>query len=275
MSASSLLPDMDVFCNRGAKDIIPLWRDALASQANITVGVLGALGTCYSRPVSPEELFAYCVAVLGGPAYAKTFEAELATPGPRVPVTADKDIFREGVRLGAELVWLQTFGERWLSPEAKKMNALHGSARVAKPIPEDEDHYPSEFSYDTATSTLSVGGGCVTGISPQVYGYSVSGFKVVESWLRYRMKERGGRARSEATRSKLDEIRPRRWAYTEELLELLWVVEGCVLLWPRLEAFLGSVIGGPQIFAADLPVPTEEQREEPRVAEEVDEARLI
>lgn len=108
VTVTNHLPDLDVFCNRGAKDIIPLWRDAGASQANITAGLLDELGSRYGHPVAPEEFFAYCVAVLAGPTYVETFEAELATPGPHIPVAEVAALFHEGASLGARYVWLQT-----------------------------------------------------------------------------------------------------------------------------------------------------------------------
>src|SRR5262249_31527628 len=107
VSVTNHLPDLDFFCNRGAKDIIPLWRDRTAQEANITTGLLDALGSCYGHRVTPEELFAYCVAVLASPWYVQTFEAELATPGPRIPLPAAVRLFREGARLGYSFVWLQ------------------------------------------------------------------------------------------------------------------------------------------------------------------------
>src|SRR5439155_18256029 len=103
--------------------------------------------------------------------------------------------------------------------------------------------------YDPQTGMLEVGDGLIGGVTPPVYGYRVSGFKVVDSWLRYRMKERGGRARRSATRSLLDEIRPRRWQFTSELLDLLWVIEGSVELWPELDSFLAEVVDGAAVLA--------------------------
>ena len=45
VSVTNCLPDMDVFCNRGAKDVAPLWLDAEGTPgANVTRGVLEHLG---------------------------------------------------------------------------------------------------------------------------------------------------------------------------------------------------------------------------------------
>jgi hypothetical protein len=265
ISVTDLLPDMDVFCNRGAKDVIPLWRDLHATQPNVTPGILKTVSTRLGEPISPHDLLAYCSAILGGPAYTRRFQKELSIPSPRIPVTASISIFRQGVRLGAEFVWFQTFGNRRICDDSSQMKTLQGSAVVEKPIGAREEDYPSEFHYDPQLQTLKLGNGSISGVKSDVYGYSVSGFKVVESWLRYRMKERGGRAKRESTRSVLDEIRPQKWSFTQELLELLWAVEGCVNLWSDLEAFLEKVCVGPQILAVDLPMPSEDDRREPEV----------
>jgi hypothetical protein len=264
VSITNCLPDMDVFCNRGAKDIIPLWRNAAGTQANVTRGVLEVIGSRLGINVRPEDLFCYCVAVLAGPAYTSTFASELATPGIRIPLTLDKTVFGQGVLLGARVVWLQTFGELWVSKSNNRWSSIVGSSKVTTPISNREDSYPSRYAYDENSQKLVVGSGVISNVSPTVYKYSVSGFKVVDSWLRYRMAQRGGRARRKNSSSELDEIRPKRWTFTDELLQLLWVLEGCVSLWPELTTFLEHAMRGEQIVGAALPHPTSDEQKEPQ-----------
>lgn len=81
----------------------------------------------------------------------------------------------------------------------------------------------------------------------------MSGLKVVQSWLKYRMRKGAGRKSSP-----LDDIRPVRWtsAFTTELLELLWVLEATVGVYPEQERLLKAVVEGACIQADDLaPVP--------------------
>lgn len=274
ISVTNCLPDMDIFCNRGAKDIIPLWRNSAGDQPNVTEGVLSTLATRLGTEVKTEDLFCYCIAILAGPTYTSTFAAELARPGIRIPLTEDISVFLRGVRLGAKIVWLQTFGEYWIGNAANRPNAITGLARLTTPIPDSEDQYPREFSYEEASQTLIVGGGSITRVPSIVFQYSVSGFKVVQSWLRYRMAERGGRARRESSRSTLDEIRPRRWTFTDELLQLLWVVEGCVALWPELALLLEGAAAGEQIEARSLPKPTTMEQKGPELTDAAQQ-RLI
>ena len=92
-------------------------------------------------------------------------------------------------------------------------------------------------------------------VSPEVYGYSVSGYHVVKSWLDRRKRERSGRKSSA-----LDDIRPERWEFSGELLELLWVIEETIRLQPEGAALLDEVCASDLFTADELPAPTAEER---------------
>src|SRR5450756_3131581 len=81
------------------------------------------------------------------------------------------------------------------------------------------------------TRTLHVGGGEFSPVALEVFEFEVSGLKVVQSWLKYRMKKGAGRKSSP-----LDDIRPDHWTshFTTELLELLWVLEATLAVYPCL-----------------------------------------
>ena len=236
-AVSAYVPDKDYFCGRGGKDVIPLWRDAAASEPNITAGLLDVLSQVYGVAVSPEDLFSYVYGILASPSYVETFSEELVLPGPRLPVTKDAALFREVAALGRSLIGLHTYGERFGG------SVLRGEARNAVAVPNAPEDYPNDFSYDPQTRTLHVGAGEFAPVSPEVWAFSVSGLTVVKSWLGYRMRERAGRSSSE-----LDKIRPERWTaeFTRELLELLWVLEATVAVWPELcrKAGGGRLRGG-------------------------------
>ena len=254
------IPDLDHFCNRGGKDVIPLWRDADATEPNVTDGLLAALQSELEYEVRPEDLFAYCYALLASPAYVDRFSEELTIPAPRVPLTKDPTLFRQGAALGADLIRLHTYGQRF--QDAGSGDPLQGSARCTRPVGEERDDYPQDFEYDESRRTLRVGAGEFGPVRPEVWGFSVSGFQVVKSWLGYRMREGAGRRSSP-----LDEIRPTRWTaqFTRELLELLWVLEGSVERQPELAKLLDAVVAGTCFGAEELPVPAAWEREAPRV----------
>ena len=217
---TNIVPDMDIFCNRGAKDIIPLWRDAVATEPNITRGLLELLAAVFDRQISPEDLFAYAYAILANTGYVARFWEEMETPGPRLAITKMADLFARGVDLGGRLIWLHTYCERMVPPGETPGRVPQGAARCAAPVPVGRNDYPDDFEYLDREQAIRVGeGGRFAPVPPAVWNFSMSGFEVVKSWLGYRMRDRAGRRSSP-----LDDIRPESWTptMTDEFLELLW-----------------------------------------------------
>jgi len=258
-TASANVPDLHYFCGRGGKDVIPLWRDAEASQANLPSGLLAVLNPCLGE-VTAEDFFAYCYALLATPAYVETYSEELTVPGPRVPVTKDRKLFRQAVLHGRKLVWLHTYGERFESAQQRPGVVPKGNAEISCAVPNSSDKYPEDFSYNEASQILRVGEGEFASVSKEVFEFSISGLQVVRSWLNYRMKDGAGRSTSP-----LDEIRPQNWTTSmdTELLELLWVLEATVALFPELKQTLEAVIAGETFRADELPQPTAAERKPP------------
>jgi hypothetical protein len=264
---TSNIPDLDHFCNRGGKDVIPLYRDADAFEPNITHRILEILSSTFEVEISAEELFAYAYGILASPAYVERFSEELTIPGPRLPITKDFELFKAVSSAGRTLIHVHTYGERMGSGGVPK-----GKARCTVSVPGEPDNYPNEFTYNPTTQTLHVGGGEFAPIAPEIYGFSVSGLEVVKSWLGYRMRDRAGRSSSD-----LDKIRPERWTLemTLELLELLWVLEATVKAYPDLEKLLTSVVNGSVFAASDFPLPTEAERKAPEQEDEVVQESLL
>ena len=132
--ATALIPDKHHFSNRGARDVIPLWRDAEATEPNVTAG-LEALAQAYGQPVTAEDLFAYCYAVLASPDYVHRFWDELTIPGPRLPITRDAALFARVADLGRRLLWLHTYGERFVPPGHKPGRIPPGKGEVPERHP--------------------------------------------------------------------------------------------------------------------------------------------
>jgi hypothetical protein len=242
-----------------------LWRNAAATQPNITTGLLNRLSEEYTETVSPEDLFAYTYAVLGSLAYTESFAEELSIPGPRLPITKNYALFRRGAEHGRWLIGIHTYGERFGG------SIPRGTARIHKAIPDTPEGYPEEFSYDPAEKTLTVGEGEIRPLAPEVYNYNVSGLEVVKSWLGYRRKNPKGRSSSP-----LDEIRPERWTkdMTRELLELLWVLEATLEKEPELAELLVEITASEVFTADEFPEPTKEERQPPRVEVDTGQDRL-
>jgi len=255
------VPDMDHFRGSyGAKAVMPLWRDSTATIPNVTPGLLKALEDVYGEVVTPEDLLAYCYGVLSHPLYTEMFATELEGSSPRVPVTKDVELYHQARDLGKKLIWLHTYGAR-LVPKGMKVGTVPpGQASCNQGISDDPEHYPEKFQYEPKTDTLVVGDGEIAPVSEAVWDYEVSGFKILNSWLSYRMKNPAGKKSSP-----LDSIGPEKWTsdMTEELLALIWVLEHTIEINGQQAEVFKSVIAGQLFEAKELPKPRLEDREPP------------
>lgn len=240
---------MDVFRGSfGAKHVIPLYRDAAGTQPNLPAGLLPLLAATYGHPVAAPDVLAYAYALLAAPRYAALFRTELETPGPRLPLTRDAALFGRAGAVGRALLALHA-GPGALAPPP-------GRARLAVGTPATPAAYPDAYRYDEAAETLHLlrdraAVGQLTGLAPAVWRLRVSGLRVVESWLSYRLLARAGRSSSP-----LDALRPPAWTFDLDLLRLLWTLEATLAQHPEAAATLDAVLAGPLLLASELPVPT-------------------
>jgi hypothetical protein len=240
LTVSPDVPDLHYFSGRGAKDILPLYRDAAAIQPNLHPELLKRWGNRLGGKVTAEGAAAYFYAVLAQPVFTARFHKELETCELRVPLTSDAKLFARAVKVGRELLYLHSYGERfadgqtWREPLVKCLKAVPGG------------QLPEKFDYDDNRQVVVVGGGEFGPVAPAVWEYEVSGLKAVQSWLGYRMKNRKGRKSSP-----LDDITPKEWSsdYTSEFLRLLNLLTHTIELQPKQFALLDDVLAGPLLKA--------------------------
>ncbi|MCX5643791.1 MAG: N-6 DNA methylase [Phycisphaerae bacterium] len=265
LTACADIPDLDYFRGSyGAKAVMPLHRDAQGREVNVLPGLADMLAQAYGRKVMPEDFTAYVYGVLAQPAFTDRFADELGARELRVPLTKDALLFVRARDAGAKLLWLHTYGQRYVPKGHPRGQVPKGKARCTKPVPGDASNYPENYEYNEAPKTLRVGDGEFAPVAPEVYEFEVSGLKVVQSWLKYRMKNRmrnGGGKKS----SPLDDIRPQKWTgdFTTELLELLWVLEMTVAEYSAQAKLLSAVVKGPCFRADELPCVPDSTRKPP------------
>ncbi len=257
LTTAAAVPDLHYFSGRGAKHVLPLYRSRDATVPNLLPGLLEILVDTYGRSVSPEDFAAYLYGTLAHPRFTGEYYEELVGCEVRVPITKDGALFEEVTSIGRRLLFLHTYGERF----APSGGAIRGAARCIEQVSESVSDYPESYGYDEETGTLRVGSGAFGPVSSEVYEFEVSGLKVLQSWLGYRMKEGAGRKTSP-----LDKIRPDRWTaqFTTELLELLHVLEETVAVQPEQSRLLDEVLAGQCFGAQELPPVPEEMRQDPK-----------
>jgi hypothetical protein len=266
LTAAIDVPDLHHFRGSfGGKDVVPLYRDAESKQPNVPAGLLEHLSNVYKRSVTVEELAAYVYALLAFPGYKEHFAIELADPGPRVPVTADVEIFDAVVQTGYWLLWLHTWTERFRDPASHRTNRLPhvdglGWVEPVTTLPATD----KQVTYDADSATIHIGDGRVVGVRPDVWDYSISGLFPVQAWIGRRTKKGIGRA---ATRPQpLDLIRPDHWhdEWNDELLDLLRILTATRDTEPSQGKLLARVLASDLIPADDLPAPSDAERQPPK-----------
>ncbi len=253
LTFTALIPDLHHYHGRGGR-AFPLWANAAATEPNIRSAVLTRLSESYGRAVTAEEVMAYLAAVAANPAYTARFAPDLVRPGVRIPLTGDPALFEEAVRLGCEVIWLHTFGERFVDPvegrPARVLRLAQGAPRIPADgaIPSDPEHMPDTISYDATNRLLWIGRGHIDNVPPAVWAYEVSGKHVLTQWFSYRKRNRERpQIGDRRTPSPLGDIQPDAWPaeYTTELLNVLHVVGRLVALEPAQADLLERICAGP------------------------------
>ncbi len=195
------------------------------------------------------------------PAYTARFATDLVQPGLRIPLSGDPALFDEAIRLGREVIWLHTFGERFADPAAgrpaRPPRLAQGGPLIPTDgaIPSDPEHMPDTISYDAANRRLWIGGGHIDNVPPEVWGYEVSGKHVLTQWFSYRKRHRDRpQIGDRRTPSPLGDIQPDAWPaeYTTELLNVLHVLGRLVALEPAQADLLDRICAGPTLSRETL-----------------------
>lgn len=207
------VPDLHHFSGRGARDVIPLWCDAAATQPNVAADVVARLAAAHGQMPTASALFDYATAVLCQPGFGARLGA--GADQVRLPITLDRALFEAGAALGAQLA----------------RPPVGGRAGCVTPITVPERP-------QWTAGVLTVGDGRLEGVAAEVWAFEVAGHAVVRRFIRSRL---GGGRRS----SPLDDRAPWTPATTTGLLAACWWVEALLARAPALADWLARVGRGP------------------------------
>ncbi|NLU75501.1 N-6 DNA methylase [Streptomyces sp. HNM0575] len=249
---TALIPDVHYFNGNGGRVLPLLHADRIP---NVTPGLQNHLANSYGlRDVPPADLLAYIAAITAHPAFTERYAEDLNSPGVRVPLTADRDLWHESVSLGRHILWASTFGARCINPDegrplgtSNSWRRLHPEIKYAREV--EPSALPSTIRYDSENEHLIIEGGIFTGVTPRMRNYTTGGRNVLDSWLTYRSNRTAGKVTSE-----LDSERPERWEHdwSRELVEVLAVLSQLTTLEPQQAELLNRILAAPLIDVAEL-----------------------
>jgi hypothetical protein len=253
---SALMPDMNSFQGGNGGRTLPLLHPD--GTPNLAPGLLDALAASVGLEVTHEDVLAYIAGVVSHPGFTATFEDELTTPGVRVPITKDPELWARAVELGREVVWLHTYGEAFIDMAEGREGANVRSNWPGDMQPlalEPVKEMPIKHFYDDANHTIYFTGeagernGEWGPVSKAVFDYTVGGMNVIGSWFKYRKKNPGGKKTSP-----LDDIHVTEWPHewTLEFTELLTVLTRLVSLESDQKKLLDDILAGELSTMDDL-----------------------
>lgn len=261
LTLTGTVPDNDHYRGSFNGRVFPLWADATASVSNVPASLVSLLARSYGTPVQPSDVFAYIAGVAAHPGYTARFQAELATPGLRIPITAVARTFFAVSAVGRRVTWLHTYGERMADPKAGRTASAPRAAAASRPVIPKEGAIPpkaalpDELRYDEAKQRLHIGEGFIDHVSNAVWHYGVDGKQVVLQWFSYRKRDRSKPTMGDKRKpSPLQGIQPDHWLaeYTSDLLDLLNVLTLLVEMEPEQVRLLDEVCAGPLISEGEL-----------------------
>jgi predicted helicase len=143
---------------------------------NLADWLLPELSAAYGFTPTPEDVLAYIYAILYSPTYRQKYVQELRTDFPRIPFTADADLFRQMTDLGQQLIAL---------------HLLRNPANTAgvKYQGQGSDCIKS-VRYDPSSGRVSINADkYFEGITQEMWEYRIGGYQVLKKYL----KDRKGR----------------------------------------------------------------------------------
>jgi Type ISP C-terminal specificity domain len=161
--------------------VFPLFLYDETGQAvpNLDPAILRRFADRLQREPAPEDLFGYVYAVLQDPRYLARFREPLRTGFPRIPLPESLEAYQRGAALGRELA---------------SVHLLEDPRLASSPVFLDGDPSqplainPAALAYDGSTGRVRLNRQDLAfeGIAPDVWGYQLGSYRVLERWLRAR-----------------------------------------------------------------------------------------
>jgi predicted helicase len=154
-----------------------------ARVPNLSRIIVESIRKAHGREATPEEIFHYVYAVLYAPAYRERYAQFLKSDFPRIPFTANAELFQEMAGLGERLVSLHLLKSPELGEPSCKFEG-DGDCRIARGSKDG-------LRYDSENQSIRINKSQYFAPVPKdVWEYRVGGYQVCEKWLKERLDRR-------------------------------------------------------------------------------------
>ena len=172
-----------VYPDKNKKDLFNQHQNE--KEPNIPAAIFEKLQSVYRQKPSPEDILYYIYGVFYSNIYRTTYAEFLKIDFPRVPFTADYELFKKLGEMGKKLADLHLLKSPALDPPVAKFQGSGTKDRIEKiNYKEDEQRiYINKDKY-------------FEGITAEVWNYHIGGYQVLQKDL----KDRKGRNMDDAPR---------------------------------------------------------------------------
>ncbi len=152
-------------------------------KPNLNPKIVAALTAAYGEEPAPEAIFHYIYAVLYADAYREKYAEFLKIDFPRIPFTADFELFQTLAALGKRLASLHLLRSEELDPPAARFQG-QGDSRVARTKSQGFRYEPQEERvYVNKTQYFEP-------VPLELWEYQIGGYQVLAKWLKDRRERR-------------------------------------------------------------------------------------
>ncbi len=156
---------------------------AMERTPNLNPKVIATLGHAYGQEPSPADIFHYIYAVVYAETYREKYAEFLKTDFPRIPFTADFNLFRSLTALGKRLVDLHLLRSEELDPPLARFQGL-GDNQVANTTGQGFRYEPKEERVYINKSQY------FEPVAQELWEYQIGGYQVLSKWLKDRKERR-------------------------------------------------------------------------------------
>lgn len=144
-------------------------------KVNISGEIYTDLMTCYLRNPLPEQVFSYTYGLLFSVYYQEIYSDFLKFDFPRVPFTANYEVFQLMARLGKRLIDLHLLKSPELDNPIVRYQGHDDNHIIEKPTykPNEKRVYINKTHY-------------FEGVEPEVWEYQIGGYQVMDKYLKDR-----------------------------------------------------------------------------------------
>lgn len=174
-----LLPDYHSIKGSNGGYAFPLFDRRRGPDANnLNPAMLRGLAEAYGEIPAAQDVFDAVLCLLSASSYTSRFAEDLEDTFPHVPFPADPAVFARAAEVGRAIRLLECFDAAAVQPYKSK--AFCKLASEPSGLVDTVDYA------DAAVALCADGSGRMTGIPPEVWGFSVSGYRVLPRWIEAR-----------------------------------------------------------------------------------------